>query len=376
MLLALLVGLPLALALERLPARHTLKVLLLDLLLGFLQQLLGLAHLGPVGDRVGVVLELRCVGGPGARLLLGSCVALGAGFLLLRLRVGRVAGVALADEGDEVLHGGVELADAVFAELLVFLLHEALDLAVGRVRGAVLVHGGEGLDGREAAPDVVEVAHDAAALEGVLLVAEGRVVGDGDALVVGGALLLVGQLVEGLAHEAEEAGGGIGEVDVGAELAHHAGDVLGGGDLHVVLVVVAAGTPAIAAAQDVALVGIVPGALLGVGEDLVGGGDVREQGGGALDVAIVAVGVQLEGLAAVGLLDLVVGCSALDAEQLVVAGLDLGLGRILAVAVAGGLLGAHGRAGFGAAPKSFPSTCVGWQVFMCTEVRMTLRGGR
>jgi len=48
---------------------------------------------------------------------------------------------------------------------------------------------------------------------------------------------------------------------------------------------------ALGAPQDVALVGIVPGALLGVGEDLVGGLDVGEEGGGAVRVAIVAVGV-------------------------------------------------------------------------------------
>jgi hypothetical protein len=58
-----------------------------------------------------------------------------------------------------------------------------------------------------------------------------------------------------------------------------------------------------AAAQDVALVGIVPGALLVVGEDLVGGLDVCKQGGCALDVAIVAVGMELEGLAAVCLFE-------------------------------------------------------------------------
>jgi hypothetical protein len=55
--------------------------------------------------------------------------------------------------------------------------------------------------------------------------------------------------------------------------------------------------------QYVSLVGIVPGALLRVGEDLVGGLDVGEKGGGAIRVAIVAVGVEFEGLFAVGFLD-------------------------------------------------------------------------
>lgn len=67
------------------------------------------------------------------------------------------------------------------------------------------------------------------------------------------------------------------------------------------LVVVFAST--LTTPQDVPLVGIVPGALLVVGEDLVGSLDFGEEGGGALDVAVVAVGVQLEGLFAICLLE-------------------------------------------------------------------------
>lgn len=61
--------------------------------------------------------------------------------------------------------------------------------------------------------------------------------------------------------------------------------------------------PAIVPAQYLPLVRIVPGAFLGVGEDFVGDLDFCEEFGGALDVAIVAVGVQLESLSAVRLLD-------------------------------------------------------------------------
>jgi hypothetical protein len=67
--------------------------------------------------------------------------------------------------------------------------------------------------------------------------------------------------------------------------------------------VVLAAALATAAAQNVALVGIVPGALLVVGEDLVCRLDVGKQSGRALDVAIVAVRVELEGLAAVCLFE-------------------------------------------------------------------------
>ena len=55
--------------------------------------------------------------------------------------------------------------------------------------------------------------------------------------------------------------------------------------------------------QDVAFVGIVPGTFLGVGENLVGRLNVGEEGGGAIRVAIIAVGVEFEGLFAVGFLD-------------------------------------------------------------------------
>jgi hypothetical protein len=51
---------------------------------------------------------------------------------------------------------------------------------------------------------------------------------------------------------------------------------------------------------------IVPGALLGVGEDFVGGLDFGEEGGCAFDVAVVAVGVELERFPAVCFLDPVV----------------------------------------------------------------------
>lgn len=48
---------------------------------------------------------------------------------------------------------------------------------------------------------------------------------------------------------------------------------------------------------------IVPGALLRIGEDFVGGLDFGEEGGGAVGIAIVAVGMELEGFSAVGFLD-------------------------------------------------------------------------
>jgi hypothetical protein len=50
-------------------------------------------------------------------------------------------------------------------------------------------------------------------------------------------------------------------------------------------------------------VGVIPGALLRVREDFVGGLDFGEEGGGAFDVAIVAVGVEFEGFSAVGFFD-------------------------------------------------------------------------
>lgn len=59
----------------------------------------------------------------------------------------------------------------------------------------------------------------------------------------------------------------------------------------------------IVAAQDGIAVGIVPGALLGIRQNLVGGLDLGELAGGIVDVAEVAVGMQLEGLLSVGLLD-------------------------------------------------------------------------
>jgi hypothetical protein len=45
----------------------------------------------------------------------------------------------------------------------------------------------------------------------------------------------------------------------------------------------------LSAPQDIPLVGIVPCALLGIGEDLVGSLDFGEEGSGAVGVAIVAV---------------------------------------------------------------------------------------
>jgi hypothetical protein len=70
-----------------------------------------------------------------------------------------------------------------------------------------------------------------------------------------------------------------------------------------VLKVVLGGAFAGPAAEDVAFVGIVPGALLRVGEDLVGSLDFSEEGGCACFVTVVAVWVELEGLSAVGFLD-------------------------------------------------------------------------
>ena len=56
-------------------------------------------------------------------------------------------------------------------------------------------------------------------------------------------------------------------------------------------------------AQYIALVRIVPGALLLVGEDFIGGLDVSEEGRRAISIAMVAVGVQFECLPAVCLLE-------------------------------------------------------------------------
>jgi hypothetical protein len=58
-------------------------------------------------------------------------------------------------------------------------------------------------------------------------------------------------------------------------------------------------------------------ALLGIGEDLVGGGGLLELGL-SLGVAGVPVGVVLEGLLAVGLLDLLRAGRARHAQHLVV----------------------------------------------------------
>lgn len=57
---------------------------------------------------------------------------------------------------------------------------------------------------------------------------------------------------------------------------------------------------AISAAENVAFVRIIPGAFLGVGEDFVGNLDLSEEGGGAFDVAEVAVGMEFEGFFAIG----------------------------------------------------------------------------
>jgi hypothetical protein len=54
--------------------------------------------------------------------------------------------------------------------------------------------------------------------------------------------------------------------------------------------------------QDVSFVGIVPGAFLVVGEDFVCRLDLGKEGSGALRVAMVAVGVEFQGLLAVCLL--------------------------------------------------------------------------
>jgi hypothetical protein len=56
-------------------------------------------------------------------------------------------------------------------------------------------------------------------------------------------------------------------------------------------------------AQYIALVRIVPGALLLVREDLIGGLDLGEEGRRAIGVAMVAVGVQFERLPAIGLFE-------------------------------------------------------------------------
>lgn len=55
------------------------------------------------------------------------------------------------------------------------------------------------------------------------------------------------------------------------------------------------------------MVRVVPGALLGVREDLVGGLDLGEALRGPLDVAVVPVRVQLEGFLPVGFLDPMAG---------------------------------------------------------------------
>jgi hypothetical protein len=51
--------------------------------------------------------------------------------------------------------------------------------------------------------------------------------------------------------------------------------------------------------QDIAFVGIIPGAFVLVGEDLVGDLDFGEEGCGTFDVTEVAIGMQLECLLAV-----------------------------------------------------------------------------
>lgn len=62
---------------------------------------------------------------------------------------------------------------------------------------------------------------------------------------------------------------------------------------------------------------VVPSAFLGIGEDFVGGADFGEGDCCGFDGAVVAVGVEFEGLAAVGFFDSV-------AEDLADVGRDLG----------------------------------------------------
>lgn len=46
--------------------------------------------------------------------------------------------------------------------------------------------------------------------------------------------------------------------------------------------------------QYVSFVGIIPGTLLVVGEDFVGGLDLGEEGSGAFGIAMVAIGMEFE----------------------------------------------------------------------------------
>jgi hypothetical protein len=54
------------------------------------------------------------------------------------------------------------------------------------------------------------------------------------------------------------------------------------------------------AAEDGIAVTVIPGTLLGVGQNFIGGLDFGEELGCSLDVVVVSVGVEFEGFAAVG----------------------------------------------------------------------------
>ena len=96
------------------------------------------------------------------------------------------------------------------------------------------------------------------------------------------------------------------------KLAEQPSDVVCGGETDIPLICCSALLPVFCGAasvelveitEDGLLVAVVPCALLGVGENFVGRLDLGEEAGGVFDVAVIAVGVEFEGFAAVGFFD-------------------------------------------------------------------------
>ena len=76
----------------------------------------------------------------------------------VRLGVGYVSRIALANKGDKKPHSVVELSD-LLSQLFILLFHEASNAAVRRIAQAVLVFPEKDFVG-EAGPAIIEGLHD------------------------------------------------------------------------------------------------------------------------------------------------------------------------------------------------------------------------